>query len=134
MSPELVVSICTLILVVVFGCLNFWKTSNVKVAVEQREIFKPILGYEGIYAISNWGRVVSLKTGCEVKSHPNKSRGYYQVMLWKNGKAKFYYVQRLVALAFIENPKNWRYVKHFDIDKSNNRADNLYWAPKMHYN
>lgn len=54
--------------------------------------------------------------------------GYLQVKLFKDGKKYFRYVHRLVALAYVPNPSNYKYVMHLDGDKTNPNADNLVWG------
>ena len=90
------------------------------------EIWKDKKDYEGHYQVSNFGRVKSIKFGKEIilKQHINKG-GYYYVCLLKNGKHKNYYVHRLVAEAFIDNPDNLPQVNHKDENKTNNSVDNL---------
>lgn len=91
-----------------------------------REIWRDIKDYEGLYQVSNWGRVKSLGNG---KSNNSKERflrpgkdgcGYLQICLCKNGKTKMFLVHRLVATAFLENPNNLPEVNHKDEDKTNN--------------
>ena len=95
-----------------------------------KEIWKPVVGYEGLYMVSNWGRVKSIKFGKEIilKQHINIKGGYYYVCLLKNGKHKNYYVHRLVAEAFIPNSYNLPQVNHRDENKLNNNVDNLEWC------
>ena len=96
---------------------------------------KWIDGYEGIYWITNIGRVISADRydrfnrhwGGEVKPHYAGS-GYLFVFLYKNGKKKQRYIHRLVAEAFVSNPENKREVDHIDNNKDNNRASNLRWV------
>lgn len=103
------------------------------------EIWLPIKGYEGLYEISSAGRVRGLSR--TVKRHPScrfvpggdrklqkMPNGYLSVALRKDGKQKRFYVHRLVAEAFIDNPQNFREVNHIDEDKSNNNASNLEWC------
>ena len=93
------------------------------------EIWKNIQGYEGLYQISNLGRVKSLHYNKEKILKPNKyGAGYYGVALSKNNKHKRYSIHRLVAIAFIPNPNNLPQVNHKDEDKTNNRVDNLEWC------
>ena len=103
-----------------------------------REIWKDISGYEGLYQVSNLGRVKSLnylghhKEVIKKPSLPKKTimkpSQYYKVILYKNGKAKNFFVHRLVAEAFIPNPDNLPQVNHIDHNPFNNRADNLEWC------
>lgn len=103
------------------------------------EIWKDIEGYEGLYQVSNLGRVKSLERKCKVLNgyrtvnerirSLNKNRyGYITVSLNKNNKTKICTIHRLVAIAFIENPENKIQVNHIDGDKSNNTVDNLEWV------
>ena len=106
-----------------------------------KEQWKPIAGYEGIYEVSNKGRVKSLdrvvnsaRIGftAKIKGQILKQRAqrdrYYRVGLSAHGKTRHYSVHRLVALAFIENPHNKEQVNHIDRDKLNNKVENLEWV------
>lgn len=101
------------------------------------EIWKDVKGYEGIYQVSNLGRIKSLdridNNGHRVHQRimnpkPNKF-GYIRINLSKNGNVKREFVHRLVAEAFV-NRKNKEddIVNHLDNNPSNNRADNLEWT------
>ena len=94
-----------------------------------KEIWKYKKDYEGHYQVSNCGRVKSIKFGKEkiLKQRKDK-RGYYSVVLSKNGIVKKYSVHRLVAEAFIDNTDNLPYVNHKDEDKTNNNVNNLEWC------
>lgn len=96
----------------------------------KKEIWKDILGYEGLYQVSNFGRVKSLKFGKEKILIPgkNKKTGYLQVVLCKENILKTYLVHRLVAEAFIDNPDNLPQVNHKDENKLNNVVSNLEWC------
>ena len=96
------------------------------------EIWKDIAGYEGLYQVSNLGRVKSLgnnKNSKEKILKPFFNRdGYLLVNLCKEGKSKQYRVHRLVAQAFILNPEDKPEVNHKDEDKTNNKVENLEWV------
>ena len=70
------------------------------------EIWKDKKDYEGSYQVSNLSRVKSIKFGKERILKQKIRRGYYYVGLSKNGKVKNYFVHRLVAEAFLDNPDN----------------------------
>ena len=80
--------------------------------------------YEGLYKVSNLGRILSLNyrnTGKAELMNPGTDKdGYLQVKLRKNGKRKTCSVHRLVAETFLENPENLPEVNHIDEDKTNN--------------
>lgn len=90
-----------------------------------KEIYKPIKGYH--YEVSNTGQVRNVKTGLILKQFLN-NYGYCQVDLCKEGIKKTFKVHRLVAQAFIPNPKNLPEVNHRDENKLNNRLENLEWC------
>ena len=107
-----------------------------------KEIWKDIEGYEGIYQVSNFGRVKSLdryvlRNGNSlfvkgiVLSQLN-NRGYLTVRLCNSGKYKNYFVHRLVACAFVENLNNYTEVNHIDEDKHNNDFRNLEWCDRKY--
>ena len=94
-----------------------------------KEYWKPVVGYEGLYMVSNFGRVKSFRFGKEriMKLVPNRC-GYLCVNLYKNNIKKSYKVHRLVAEAFLPNPYNLTEVNHRDENKLNNNVDNLEWC------
>ena len=97
------------------------------------EIWCPIKGYEGLYEVSDKGRVKSVGYGKERILKPGRnSRGYLQFCLWKNGEQKMYLVHRLVAQTFIPNPDNLPEVNHKDEDKENNSVQNLEWCDRKY--
>lgn len=92
----------------------------------EREQWRDISGYEGMYQVSDLGRVRSHKSGEWKVLRPGNVRGYLQVVLSKGGKCKNYKVHRLVAQAFIENDDETKiYINHRDECKQNNRFWNL---------
>jgi hypothetical protein len=100
------------------------------------EIWKPILGYESRYEVSNYGRVRSFVTGTGTKGpvhyltqDTSDKRGYRRVTLSMNRKTKKFLVHRLVATLFLGPPPSDKHaVNHIDFNPSNNRSDNLEWV------
>lgn len=101
------------------------------------EIWKDIEGYEGLYEISNLGRVKSLSKmsgSCMRKEKILNSKnrltkdGYARVNLYKEGKGKDFRVCRLVATHFIDNPDNKPTVNHINGIKTDDCVENLEWA------
>lgn len=90
------------------------------------EIWKDIEGYEGLYQVSNLGRVHSLYRNIILKGFIDQD-GYRLVTIYKNNTKSNKTIHRLVAQAFIPNPENKSHVNHIDEDKTNNRVDNLEW-------
>lgn len=100
------------------------------------EVWKDIKGYEGLYRISNTGKVLSLQymggyTTRELKPRIHK-RGYLWVSLRNNGVEGHYLIHRLVADAFIENPNNYACVNHKDENPANNNVENLEWCTHLY--
>lgn len=98
----------------------------------EEEIWKPVVGYEGRYEVSNIGRVRSMNYN-HTKSVrlliPTVDRKEYEyVHLCKDGRAYHNRVSRLVADAFIPNPHNKPFVDHIDTNRRNNHVDNLRWC------
>ena len=98
------------------------------------EIWKDIAGYEGDYQVSNLGRVKSLYKGERILKPKRHTGGYLQTALYRNSKADYRFIHRLVAEAFISNPENKPTVNHLDGDKTNNRTDNLEWSTQHENN
>ena len=127
------------------------KYEREKGARYMEEIWKPVVGYEGCYEVSNMGRVRSVERKARfVSKHGkecirtvrakelNPSLGQttkrFSVMLSKKGKTKRMSVHRLVAMAFVNNPNPSEFteVNHIDEDPTNNKADNLEWCNRRY--
>lgn len=102
----------------------------------QQEIWKDIFGYDGMYQVSNLGRVRSLKFGrVKVLKNGTNNSGYLTVCLLKDKKANCLLVHRLVASAFIPNSDETKtIINHINEDKTDNRVSNLEWCDRKYNN
>ena len=118
----------------------------------KKEYWKPVVGYEGLYEVSNWGRVKSIKFGKEIILKQKIKGGYYYVNLSKNGilkpmkdnngylkvrlcngeKSKTFNLHRLIAETFIPNLNNYKEVNHKNEIKTDNRVENLEWCDRKY--
>ena len=102
------------------------------------EVWKDIKGYEGLYQVSNYGRIKSLKRKVYagrgkmrwqyekiLSENKTNGNGYKIVSLNKEGKSKNKYIHRLVAENFLKNPNNYKYINHKDQNTLNNNVENL---------
>lgn len=106
-----------------------------------QEEWRPVVGYEGSYEVSNYGEVRGVdrwvpsihgerfKKGV-IKNKKTDKDGYFRVYLSKSSKKKQFMVHRLVAEAFIKNPDNRPVVNHIDGNKQNNAITNLEWCTR----
>lgn len=107
-----------------------------------KEIWKDVVGYEGLYQVSNLGRIKSLPKLCIngnggkyytkekilKPQYGSNGRTYTHVCLRKDGKTHIKEIHRIVAIAFIPNPLNLPQVNHRDENPSNNTVSNLEWC------
>ena len=106
----------------------------------QTEIWKDAVGYEGLYQVSNMGRVKSMAR-LSIQGHqiyerilkPGKVKhGYPKYGLCKGGKVYYKNLHRLIAEAFIPNPTNLPCINHIDNNPGNNTIENLEWCTFSH--
>lgn len=114
------------------------------------EQWKDIKDYEGLYQVSNYGRVKSLERAIErvtrwgnvdvlrisekIKKITKNNKGYSTVNLCKNCKSKHYLVHRLVAQAFLSNPEQYNEIDHINENKDDNKINNLIWCTHQYNN
>lgn len=103
------------------------------------EIWKDIIGYEGLYKVSSFGRIVNVNRsgehplGAILKQYANRSdKGYLFVRLSKNNMAKIVFIHRVVAGAFIPNPNNLPYINHKNELTLDNSVENLEWCDALY--
>lgn len=107
----------------------------------EQEIWKDVEGYEGLYQISNLGRIKNYEKIRSIGKTKNKkiypegimkqsksNKSYFYIIFSKNGIDRTFTVHRLVAKHFIENTSNLPCVNHIDSNKANNNASNLEWV------
>ena len=93
----------------------------------EKEIWKDIPGYEGLYQVSSEGRIKSKR--CLLRCHITKN-GYVRATLWLKSKPNHCLVHRVVATTFLRNVDNKKEVNHIDGKKQNNNISNLQWVTK----
>lgn len=110
-----------------------------KIEPIEGEVWKEIPEYEGLYAISNKGRIKSLERDTIATNRiihqseklltpsPNAT-GYLHIHLSKDKIRKSFFIHRLVAMCFIDNPNNYPHIDHIDTNKNNNSVENLRWV------
>ena len=99
------------------------------IGVQTGEIWGDIKDFEGLYQVSTWGRVRSIRTG-KLRATYINNKGYECIGLYRNKKEHKFLVHRLVAETFILNPYSKPEVNHIDEDKQNNYVYNLEWCTR----
>lgn len=114
------------------------------IITDKKECWVDIPNYEGLYQISNYGRVRSLKKWCgnkqiskyideiKVLKPMDNGNGYLYIFLNKHRKRKRFYIHRLVAMMFLKKEGNSNVVNHKDFNKKNNHVENLEWCTQRH--
>ena len=107
----------------------------------EEEIWKPVVGYEGVYEVSNKGRIKSLERIVNTKNRKihkresirnlKKHDGYYYVTLSKNSKHETLAVHRIVAMAFLDKPNGKNHIDHINTNRLDNRVENLKWCTRL---
>lgn len=95
----------------------------------QQEVWKDIIGYEGLYEISSLGRVKSIRRKKILK--PNVYSGYCRVILQNQKVISNRFIHRIVAENFIDNPECKPQVNHIDFNTQNNNISNLEWCTNL---
>ena len=97
------------------------------------EIWKPVVGFEGRYEITNNGRCRSLlMRKKELKPLEDRNGYLHYILTDSESKRHLCFVHRLVALNFIPNPDNLPEINHKDENKKNNNVDNLEWCDRKY--
>lgn len=97
------------------------------------EVWKPVVGFENAYLVSNKGHVWSIRNKKQLKLKLQKT-GYLRVGLSVNGYRRDIPIHRLVAMAFIANPEKKPTVNHINEVKTDNRVENLEWSTQYEQN
>lgn len=118
---------------------RFWDLIDLQIRkLEKAEFWRDIKNYEGLYEVSDKGKIKSLKRGKEKilktwkSGGDNKEDRYEEVALWKNSKREKHYVHRLVAQEFLSNPDNLPEINHKDENKRNNCVSNLEYCSRQY--
>lgn len=110
------------------------------------EIWKDVKGFEDLYMVSNFGRVLGKRYFIKKSNGIIQFRkeqlilpclinsGYYRISFHKNKKTTSYLLHRIVSLHFLKNPNNYGFVNHKDENKLNNKSDNLEWCTQLYNN
>lgn len=109
-----------------------WKLHYREQRISSKEEWKPVVGYEGLYEVSSFGRVRSLvrkwKRTAHILYSSINSQWYVRCNLYRNSKSKSHKIHRLVGKSFISNTWNKQYINHINWVKHDNRINNLEWC------
>ena len=97
--------------------------------MSEQEVWKDVVGYEGLYQVSNLGNVYSVRAKKILKTSTTNG-GYKRVVLCRNGVAKAFYVHRIVANSFVDGYIDGMEVNHIDGNTANNSSENLEWVTR----
>ena len=111
----------------------------------EKEVWKDVVGYEGLYEVSNQGRIRSwyrirrnnILTKRDSPYYPKFNKlhdGHLSVWLYKNGHGRKWLVHRLVAITFLPNPANLPFINHKDEIPYHNNVDNIEWCTTAYNN
>ena len=92
-----------------------------------KEEWRDVKGYEGLYKVSSFGKVLSVATN-KIKKEDVCRNGYIRVSLWKNNQQKHVLLHRVVLGSFTKEHNKKEYVDHIDGNKTNNNLNNLRWC------
>ena len=106
----------------------------------ESEVWRDVVGFEGLYKISNKGKLYSVerknsrgrKCGGRTLKPSRDKNGYIRVTLCENSKLKNKFIHRLVAEAFVHNPNGYSEINHRDENKKNNCVENLEWCTRKY--
>lgn len=105
-----------------------------KISLDGEE-WRDVVGYEGLYAVSNFSRVASLRSKGRIMTISLNSDGYGCLCLTKDNKPVKERLHRIVAKAWLPNPNNYPHVEHIDANRTNASISNLRWCTqKMNNN
>ncbi len=95
--------------------------------IVMKEVWKDIPQWDGLYQVSNKGKIKSLRKNIILKPG-NNGRGYLFVYLQRDGLSERHYIHRLVGILFVPNPLRKPCINHIDCDKGSNHYSNLEWV------
>ena len=96
--------------------------------------WRPVVGFEKYYMVSNDGRILSRRFNREMHLIPNPKTGYLHITLSGDNGKKTITIHRIVASAFCHKPPGCNHVNHKDEDRRNNNASNLEWVTQQYNN